>query len=96
MLCLPEEAENDLVARENERERDLCKKKLFGAKKTSLFGFLVKNVKVCFTLTLTMMKRTTRRSPGLMFRRKHFLHISNINYIICPDTNSYIANILWQ
>ena len=69
------------------------KKKLFGAKKTSLFGFLVKNVKVCFTLTLTMMKRTTRRSPGLMFRRKHFLHIwdispiSIISYVPIPTSS---------
>ena len=80
-------------SREWARERPVQKKKLFGAKKTSLFGFLVKNVKVCFTLTLTMMKRTTRRSPGLMFRRKHFLHIwdispiSIISYVPIPTSS---------
>ena len=62
LLRLPEEAERDLVARENERESDLCKKKLFGAEK-SLLGFLVKKCKSLLYLDLDHDEKDDKEEP---------------------------------
>ena len=63
MLCLPEEAEKDLVARENERERDLCKKKLFGAKKNITFWILGQKCKSLLYLDLDHDEKDDKEEP---------------------------------
>ena len=63
LLFLPEEAEKDLVARENERERDLCKKKVIWRLKNITFWILGKKCKSLLYLDLDHDEKDDKEEP---------------------------------
>ena len=63
LLRLPEEAERDLVARENERERDLCKKSCLALKKNTTFWILGKKCKSLLYLDLDHDEKDDKEEP---------------------------------